>query len=363
MINIAVTGGGTGGHTSAAIAIIERLKESYSDISVTYTGSCNGLERSVCNSIEWIDYRIISTGKFRRSFDTRNISDFFRFIKGIFQSWKILGEKKYEFLLSTGGFVSLPVVIAAYFRKIPVIVHEQTSIPGLSNRIAFKLSKKILLSFDIEGITKKNSRTVIFGNPVRRLVSECYNKNIHLFKDNKVSKPLLFITGGANGSFIFNKFVFDNIGWLKKNFEVILQSGTHQTNIEFIQKMKSDGREFPDRIFDFVEPCELGKIYSSKPVLLARAGAGTLTDIINFRLSSLLVPLKRSAGNEQLYNAGLLFKEGASLVIEEDEFKTDKVKQALLNAAINQGRLRKALERFPVFKEEDINIVFSEFLI
>jgi UDP-N-acetylglucosamine:LPS N-acetylglucosamine transferase len=97
-------------------------------------------------------------------------------------------------------------------------------------------------------------------------------------------------------------------------------------------------------------------------VLLARAGAGTLTDIINFRLSSVLVPLKRSAGNEQLYNARLLFKEGASLVIEEDDFKTDKVKQALLNAAINQGRFRKSLERFPVFKEEDVKIVFSEFL-
>jgi UDP-N-acetylglucosamine--N-acetylmuramyl-(pentapeptide) pyrophosphoryl-undecaprenol N-acetylglucosamine transferase len=362
MKNIAVTGGGTGGHTSAAIAIIERLKEIFSDSSMTYIGSHNGLERNVCNLIDWIDYRTISTGKFRRSFDIRNISDFFRFIKGIFQSWKILGEKKYEFLLSTGGFVSLPVVIAAYFRKIPVVVHEQTSIPGLSNRIAFKLCNKILLSLDIDGITKKNSRTYIFGNPVRRLVSESFNKNSGLFKDNIVYKPVLFITGGANGSFIFNSFVFENIDWLKKNFEVILQSGTHQTNNEFIQKMKSENREFPDRIFDFVEPCELGKIYAAKPVLLARAGAGTLTDIINFRLSSVLVPLKRSAGNEQLYNARLLFKEGASLVIEEDDFKTDKVKQALLNAAINQGRFRKSLERFPVFKEEDVKIVFSEFL-
>ncbi|MCK9223807.1 MAG: UDP-N-acetylglucosamine--N-acetylmuramyl-(pentapeptide) pyrophosphoryl-undecaprenol N-acetylglucosamine transferase [Candidatus Muirbacterium halophilum] len=363
MNNIVITGGGTGGHTFAAIAIVERLKEKFNDISIIYIGSKNGLEKNTCEKIEYIDYKEISTGKFRRDFDFRNFFDFFRFLKGILGAWKILGEKNFNFVLSTGGFVSLPVVIAAYLKKTPVIVHEQTSIPGLANKIAFKLSKKILLSYKIDGISNMNSKTVLFGNPVRRLVSYGFNNWINKNTKQKSDKPILFVTAGANGSLIFNNFVFENIKWLKNNFFVILQSGKHITNVEFIEKMKIEKKEFPNIIYDFIEAEVLGEIYAQEPILLARSGAGTITDIINFKLASILIPLKNSAGNEQLFNANILFKHGASLIIEEHDFKSDKVRQALLNAAINCKKIKNALEKFPSFKDSNIEMVFSEFFI
>lgn len=359
MKNIIVTGGGTGGHTAAAIAIIERLKESFEDIDVLYIGSHSGLEKDICEKIDWIDFVSVSTGKFRRSLDKRNIADFFRFFKGIFQAWKIIGRRKNRFVLSTGGFVSLPVVIAAFFRKIPVIVHEQTTIPGLANRIAFRFAAKILLSYSYRIDIKKGSRVFLFGNPVRKLVETSFDNNL---QDHKEGKPVLFITGGGNGSLLFNRFVYDNIDWLKKNFYVILQYGTHKDNKDFISDKMKQKNEMPDEMYEFVDPQKLGSIYSRRPVLLSRAGAGTITDIINFRLASILVPLRFSAGNEQLVNAGMLFDAGACLLIEESEFKQDKVKQALLNAAINTRKFSSSLEKFERFSEENIINVFSEFL-
>ncbi|PLX17724.1 MAG: hypothetical protein C0601_06750 [Candidatus Muiribacterium halophilum] len=225
--NIVVTGGGTGGHTFASVKFLELFKKWYPNKSLIYIGSGNDFEKDIFKNIKDVQLKYISTGKFRRALDKRNISDFFSFFSGIFQSYRFLKKRKVSYILSTGGYVSLGPVIAARMLSIPIIVHEQTSIPGIANRLAFRLSDINLYSFDSGCFS--GEKYLFSGNP-SDIIS---NKPVHdLRDDQKKDKPLLFITGGANGSFILNEFVLKNIDWINHNFEVFLQYGTNPINIE-----------------------------------------------------------------------------------------------------------------------------------
>jgi UDP-N-acetylglucosamine--N-acetylmuramyl-(pentapeptide) pyrophosphoryl-undecaprenol N-acetylglucosamine transferase len=345
--NIVFTGGGTGGHTICAFSFIEFFKENF-DADFFYIGSRNGLEKEIVKKYDFVNYFEISTGKFRRSLSLKNITDFFSFLKGIFEAKKILENIKPKFVFSTGGYVSLPVVIASYIKGIDIIVHEQTSVPGLANSIAFRLSKINLLTFENEDIKIKNSYVV--GNPVRKSLKKKVESEIE--KKRKCENPVLFVTGGANGSALLNEFVFNEITWLSKNFKIYHQIGKNSYNIEKFEgrarNIKSENYEYSL----FFEEDKLSEIYASDPVLLCRSGAGQINDIIHFKLVSTLVPLKNSARDEQLKNALYLYEKNAANLILEDRFKSVNLKRSLMNMYINAKKLKKNLEKIKGFDEE-----------
>ena len=227
MKTIFFTGGGSGGHVVPALTLINKLKHN-TNTKIFYIGSYSGIERNLVKKVN-IEYKAILTGKLRRYISLRNIIDIFKVLFAILQVLVYLIRKKNKdtLLFSTGGFVSVPPVIAASILRIPVYVHEQTSRIGLANMIASKFASKVFISFEETKKFLPPAKTIFSGYPVR---DECYQENIIVdeikgIKLKEMKKPILFITGGGNGSDLVNKLLEKNLNVLKQKFFIIHQPG------------------------------------------------------------------------------------------------------------------------------------------
>ncbi|MGM0607413.1 MAG: glycosyltransferase, partial [Candidatus Muiribacteriota bacterium] len=200
------------------------------------------------------------------------------------------------------------------------------------------------------------------GNPVRERVKKHYYKALQQDK-KKDGEPVLFITGGANGVSRFNSFVCENIEWLTDNFFVYHQYGKNEDNINnFEEKLR--GFNYEKYVCKrFFSPEELAEIYALNPVLLARAGAGTIADIINFKMSAVLMPLPGSAGGEQLSNANMLVKTKAAFLLkEEDKLNHSIIKQTLLNAFVQSNKVKENLKKHKGTNYSLINEILDLYL-
>jgi len=312
MKTIFFTGGGSGGHAVSAITIINKIKNK-PNIKIQYIGSYDGIEKKLVNNIN-IEYKAILTGKLRRYISFKNFVDIFKVFLAIFQVFFFLICKrgKDSILFSTGGFVSVPPVIAASLLKIPVYVHEQTSRIGLANMIASKFASKVFISFEETKKFLPPAKTIFSGYPVR---DECYEDSIIVdkikgLKLKEIKKPILFVTGGGNGSDLINKLLEKNLNILKQKFFII-----HQAGIEHLTKYQK--YDDPDYIaVDFVE--NIIDIFKLSCVVVSRSGAGTVAEMIALGKPSIYIPLKIAQKNEQYHNAMAAQKILGSVVIEED---------------------------------------------
>ena len=307
------TGGGSGGHVVPALTLIDAIKKS-SDINIYYVGGKRSVERELVRA-QGLKYYAIQTGKLRRYFSIENMIDFFRFIIGIVQSLVILFKyKKRETLIfSTGGFVGLPLVIAAGILGFPVFIHEQTSRVGLANKIASYFAEKVFISF-LESKKFFPEHKIIFsGYPLKDACFTPKDKGF-IFENIKlaeIEKPILLITGGGNGSKLLNDFVTVQINSLTSKYFVI-----HQVGQKFIEEMKSleinnyHPVAFADQIIEIMKHADL---------IISRAGAGTVMELMALQKTSVFVPLKIAQKNEQYHNAMEASKLVGSAVVKEDD--------------------------------------------
>ncbi|OFZ45935.1 MAG: hypothetical protein A2381_19585 [Bdellovibrionales bacterium RIFOXYB1_FULL_37_110] len=312
MKTIFFTGGGSGGHAISAITIINKIKHK-PNLKIQYIGSYDGIEKKLVNNIN-IEYKAILTGKLRRYISFKNLVDIFKVFLAIFQVLFFLMCKKNKdsLLFSTGGFVSVPPVIAASLLKIPVYVHEQTSRIGLANLIASKFAFKVFISFEETKKFLPPSKTIFSGYPVR---DECYQENIILdkikgIKLKEIEKPILFVTGGGNGSDLVNRLLEKNLNILKQKFFIIHQAGiNHLAKYQRYEDSDYMAIDFVDNIID---------IFKLSCVVISRSGAGTVAEMIALGKPSIFIPLKIAQKNEQYHNAMAAQKILGSIVIEED---------------------------------------------
>ena len=310
---IIFTGGGSGGHIVPALTIIEKIKDNF---DIFYLGSYNGIEsRLTENKVK--QYYGLSTGKFRRYFSFKNILDLFRIVIGTIQAFFILLKlkKQAETLFSTGGFVCVPVIIAAKVLGYRIIIHEQTSRIGLANRISSKFSDKIFVSFESSLKYFPQKKVELSGYPVRdsfknNEISSSFFKRIPLINKNK---PLLFITGGGNGSQLLNDKILDSLDDLKKKYNIIHQTGMGELK-NFLDLESAN--YIP---IEFLKD-EMPDILKASDIIISRAGAGTVAELMALKKKSIFIPLQISQKNEQYCNAMEAKKYLNSLVIEESEF-------------------------------------------
>jgi UDP-N-acetylglucosamine--N-acetylmuramyl-(pentapeptide) pyrophosphoryl-undecaprenol N-acetylglucosamine transferase len=310
---IIFAGGGSGGHVLPALTIIDELNKR-GGYNVLYIGSETGIERDLV-SAKGLPYRSISTGKLRRYLSIENVRDMFRVFKGVIDAWKIIGaESRDALIFSTGGFVSVPVVIAAWLRGRKVFVHEQTSRVGLANRIAGMFAEKVLISFEASKLYFDESKVMLTGYPLR---AECFTPapstlNIAGRTLDTANAPILFATGGGNGARLINELIKKNLDWLTRDYLVV-----HQVGKSFIEEYKAlaSDRYLP---VPFVADgmIDLMKVAS---VVISRAGAGTVCELMAIGKPSLFIPLKMAQKNEQFHNAMEASRVVGSLVIEEKD--------------------------------------------
>lgn len=316
---IVMTGGGTAGHVTPNIALMPALQEA--GYEITYIGSYNGMEKELIEA-QKIPYIGISSGKLRRYFDWKNFSDPFKVLKGYGQAISILRKLKPDVVFSKGGFVSVPVVLAAKHCHIPAIIHESDITPGLANKIAIRGAKKVCCNFPETMKYLPAEKAVLTGSPIRReLFHGDAEKSLHYCGFPDHSKPVLLIVGGSSGSKVINEAVRKVLPELLEQFYIIHLCG--KENLD--EKLKG---VVGYAQFEYAS-AELTDMFALADLAISRAGANSICELLALHKPNILIPLSAAASRgDQILNAKSFAKQGFSYVIEEEKL-TD---QTLLDA-------------------------------
>lgn len=319
------TGGGSGGHVLPALTLIRYIKKNYPDVHIEAMGSYRGIEAGLFKE-EGIPYKAISTGKLRRYFSWQNFSDLFRLAWGFFQSFFFLLKfsRKETVVFGTGGFVIVPVVLAAKFQFKKVLIHEQTSRVGLANKIASYVADKVMLTFEASLNYFPKNKAFVSGYPLREeILAPEPLSTFSLASQNKENRPILFLTGGGNGSLLLNDVLLKCLPQLEKTFFII-----HQCGSQFFEELKSKQTD-TYRVFPFIKE-EMISLMNEATVVISRAGAGTVVELMSLGKPSIFIPLKIAQKNEQYHNAMEAHEKLGSIVIKEDDMSEEALLEAIV---------------------------------
>lgn len=313
MKRIVLTGGGTAGHVTPNIALIAKLKEVGYDIH--YIGSYSGIEKELIEKIG-IPYYGISSGKLRRYFDIKNFTDPFKVMKGYSEAKKLMKRLSPDVVFSKGGFVAVPVVIAAHRRHIPVLIHESDMTPGLANKICIPAAERVCANFPETENYLPQGKAVVTGTPIRK----------ELFAGNKIkglefcsftaNKPVIMVIGGSTGAAAVNEAVRDLLPTLLKQFQVVHLCGKGKTDGAYSHL---DGYVQ----FEYISS-ELPDIFAAADLVISRAGANAICELLALKKPNILIPLSAAASRgDQILNAESFERQGYSYVIREENLTNE----------------------------------------
>lgn len=309
MKHIVLTGGGTAGHVTPNIALIPTLQEK--GYKISYIGSYEGIEKKLIEEMG-IPYYGISSGKLRRYFDLKNFSDPFRVLKGFGEAKKLLKQLKPDVIFSKGGFVTVPVVIAAKRCKIPAIIHESDMTPGLANKLCIPSAAKICCNFPETVKNLPENKAVLTGTPIRQELMNGSKEAARSFCGFHDQKPVLMVIGGSLGAASVNENVRKILPELLKEFNVIHLCGKGKTDASLTG---TEGYVQYEYIKD-----ELPDLFALADIVISRAGANAICEIHALHKPNLLIPLSAKASRgDQILNARSFERQGFSMVLEEEE--------------------------------------------
>lgn len=342
MKTIILTGGGTAGHVTPNLALLPSLQKE--EFEIHYIGSYNGIERRLIEETG-IPYDGISSGKLRRYFDLKNISDPLRVLKGCREALKLMKKYKPDVVFSKGGFVAVPVVLAAKHYKIPTIIHESDMTPGLANKICIPSAKKVCCNFPETLQYLPKDKAILTGSPIReellngdRLAGLQY---AHLTSN----LPVILVIGGSLGSVTVNQAIRNILPTILKEFQIIHVCGKGNLDESLISTPGYVQYEYVDK--------PLRHLFAAADLVISRAGANSICEILALRKPNVLIPLSAAASRgDQILNANSFAKQGFSTVLEEEVLTSDtlyraitetyKNRQAFINA-MSQSELNNAV--------------------
>ena len=319
MKKILLTGGGTAGHVTPNIALIPQLKEA--GYKIYYVGSYEGIEKTLIQDIG-IPYAGISSGKLRRYIDLKNMSDPFRVLKGYGQARRLLRKLKPDIVFSKGGYVSVPVVLAAKHKHIPVIIHESDLTPGLANKIAFPAASWVCCNFPETIPYLPEGRAILSGSPIRKELFAGSPERAKEFTGLTGDKPTLLVIGGSLGSAFLKQTVRSLLPQLLERFQIVHLCGKGHLDpsldgTEGYRQYEYLGKELPD-------------VMALAEIVISRAGANSICELLALHKPNILIPLSKAASRgDQILNARSFEKQGFSVVIEEDEMTDEKLLTAI----------------------------------
>ena len=309
MKKIVMTGGGTAGHVTPNIALMPALRNEGYEIS--YIGSYEGIEKGLIEA-QGVPYYGISSGKLRRYFDLKNFSDPFKVLKGYQQAIHLLKKIKPDVVFSKGGFVSVPVVLAAKHCKIPAIIHESDITPGLANKIAIPSAVKVCCNFPETLKYLPEGKAVLTGSPIRK---ELLNGNpdnarkLCHFEDS--DKPVILIIGGSSGSRAINTAIRNLLPELLKRYNIIHLCGKGNLDTSLNETAGYAQFEYANK--------ELSDMFALASLVISRAGANAICELLALRKPNILIPLSVAASRgDQILNANSFRSSGYSYVLEEE---------------------------------------------
>jgi UDP-N-acetylglucosamine--N-acetylmuramyl-(pentapeptide) pyrophosphoryl-undecaprenol N-acetylglucosamine transferase len=301
---IFLTGGGTAGHVMPNLAILEELKKSGFDPH--YVGS-SGIEKELATKAG-LPFHEIKTGKLRRYFSWQNFVDVFRLGFGFIQALILVMRYKPTVVFSKGGFVAVPITIAAWVFGVPVVTHESDFSPGLANKIITPFSRKILFTFPETAQYLPVEKAVWVGTPVRsELFTGDSEKGKAFCGFEKNQKPVLLVMGGSQGAQRINDALKVVLPELLKTFNVVHLTGRGK-QIGFTQEGYKG--------FEFVGP-ELKDVFAASDVVVSRAGANSIFELLALKKPMLLIPLEVGSRGDQILNAKSFVKSEWAVTLSE----------------------------------------------
>ena len=336
---IVFTGGGTAGHVTPNIALIEVLRPE--GWQIDYVGSVDGVEKTMINAIN-IPYHAVSSGKLRRYFSWKNFLDPFNIMLGIGQAYLLMRKLKPDVVFSKGGFVGFPVVVGAWLNRIPVVAHESDMTPGLANRLSFPFVNKICVTFAAAKKHFKNQESVeVTGTPIRQ---ELFNgnkaKGLSLCGFNQ-EKPCLLIIGGSQGASVINTCVRQVLDKLCEHFQIVHLCGKGKLDNALIGKSGYYQLEYANK--------ELADLFAVSDMVVSRSGANSLYEILALEKPHVLIPLSKQASRgDQIQNARYFQQQGISVVVNEENLTPEALLVAINEVGVNRDKIIKKISELGI---------------
>ncbi|MCK5416001.1 undecaprenyldiphospho-muramoylpentapeptide beta-N-acetylglucosaminyltransferase [Candidatus Parcubacteria bacterium] len=334
---ILLTGGGTGGSVVPVLAMVEIIKDSKLEIRNSkffWIGTKFGPEKNMVER-ENIKFLSISSGKFRRYFSWQNFIDPFKILIGFFQSLIILIKNKPKVVISAGSFVSVPVVVAAWILRIPILIHQLDYRPGLANKLMAPFANVITVTFE-KSLQDYSNKAIHIGAFIRdSLVDIKVSKKFAQEKLGLQSKKLtILVLGGGTGSIVINNLVEECLDELSKFCQIIHITGQNkQTNETF--QLEEKYKEY--KSFEFLNTDGLIKVFKIADLVVSRAGMGILIELSGLKKPSIIIPMPDS---HQEDNAKMLSDRNAGIVFNQKTLTNEKFIECI-KKLINDDELRK----------------------
>lgn len=368
---IVVTGGGTGGHIMPALAVAEALQKA--EWQVTFIGSQTGPEEDAAKQAG-LRFIGIQAGKLRRYFDFRNLTDIFRVIIGFFQARAILAKLKPAAVFSKGGYVSVPVVYAAAFLEIPVVIHESDAVMGLANRLVADRADLICTGFPIDFFDQyrhspqhnhyPDQRTQLrfTGTPVRSIFLVKQSNHAELLQQFGFNgrRPVVLIMGGSQGAQPINRLIFDSLKNHLEHYQIIHLTGLFDISMARKQRMGLTAtlqRRYQP--FSYLTD-ELPAAMSLADVVITRASASVLAELALLGKPLIAIPLPNAAGDHQRTNAAVLSQKDAAIVLEQNELTPEKLVIQVTQLLKDKERRRQLHQAIQTFASPDAARIIAE---
>lgn len=331
----------SGGHHTPAFAFLEELARRQGALEVLWFGHKHSLQNDESLSLEYLEvnnrgYRFVDliAGKLYRSLQPLA---YLKTLIGLFQALYLLGQNRPALVVSFGGYLSVPMVLAAWFLKIPVVIHEQTAMAGFANRLLAKIPRLILVSFEESLVFFPPHKTFLVGNPIRGAIFNVdQGISEEIVQGFDPQKKTLYITGGKQGAHAINEVVKGCLPKLLEHFNVIHQSGAAEEFGDY-EKLKSLLMSLPFadqqryKLQQFFAENEIGAVFQAADIAVSRSGANSITELGLLGKVALLIPLPHTPMDEQEKNAQILSKAGSAVILPQSQLDSNSLINALLN--------------------------------
>lgn len=357
---IALTGGGTAGHIWPILDVAREIKKNNPSVKFIYIGSKSGLESKIIPGTDYQFYGIYS-GKLKRYFSWSNFLMPLWIVMGFFQALKILARERPKAVFAKGGYVTVPVVIAGWFLRIPALVHESDSVLGLANRILSRFVIKIAVSYPEKYYPKKYQKKMIYsGLPVRKELLESNTNKAYQVFGLSDKLPVIFIFGGSQGARKINYLILRILNKLLEKCQIIHITG--DLDFEKVKNKKiSLSPKFKVRykIFDFLSK-EMAFAFQVADLIVSRSGANSMVEIAALKKAAILIPLPNSASNHQKKNAQIFKENRAAIVLEENSIKPSFLSKKILDLINHPYLLKELGETAGKFYKKDAAKVLAD---
>jgi UDP-N-acetylglucosamine--N-acetylmuramyl-(pentapeptide) pyrophosphoryl-undecaprenol N-acetylglucosamine transferase len=354
----------TGGHHDPAVAVIEAFQER-GNFQFFWVGHRYSLSGEKTESVEFktitrlgIPFFELKTGKLYRS----SWQDLIKLPLGFLHALYLLIRIRPRIVISFGGYLAAPVVLAAYFLRIPVVTHEQTVVFGLANRFISFFAKRIFVSWQSSLKYFPSRKTVLTGNPVRREVFEERTPRFHF----KNGLPVVYVTGGKQGSHVINEAIRGTLSQFLEKYSLIHQTGSSERFQDY-QKLSILKSQLPKKLQDryilqeYFGLDEIGSVYAAAALVVGRAGANTVTELAALGKPAILIPIPWVSRREQFLNAQILAEKGAAVILEEEQFSSRMLLRNLEMVFSNiKGYQRAAAEARQLVNPQAASRIASE---